>query len=229
MATRSNACTELTRLWLESRHGLLSGESLPVPVPYGLSDIDLIALHPREQQIQLPNGQVVGPRLIVEVKDEHDFDPTGKDFGKLLRADVAFIAEAGFIPTGTKGVKFSMLRQQHFETAADLFGTRAFDRVFVVHAIDQGVLAEFDILFATHRIHWVTIREVVRDLVAWYRLHPRPCGLRHTLTGDLLHLLVGFCGLSMPQERGTRALRWGGVVFAWRLGLPWAAFAELRW
>lgn len=199
MATRTNACTELTRLWLEARHGLLVTESLPVPVPYGLSDIDLLALHPREYSIVLPNEQQVGPRLIVEAKDEHDFDPTGKDFGKHLRADMATLDESGSIPKGTKGVKFSMLRQQHFEVAAALFGTDTFDRVFVVHAIDPGVLAEFNELFVLHRIHWVTIRDVVQDLVDWYRHHPRPAGLRHTLTGDFLHLLVGFCSLSLPE------------------------------
>ncbi|MEA2527634.1 MAG: hypothetical protein QOF73_4861, partial [Thermomicrobiales bacterium] len=42
MATRSNACSELVRFWLEARHGYLVGEGIPVPVPHGLSDIDLV-------------------------------------------------------------------------------------------------------------------------------------------------------------------------------------------
>jgi hypothetical protein len=46
MSSRSNALTEITRLWLQARHGCLVDESIPVPVPYALSDIDLIALRP---------------------------------------------------------------------------------------------------------------------------------------------------------------------------------------
>ena len=49
VAARSNACSELVRLWLEARHGFLVGEGIPVPVPYALSDIDLIAMHPIQQ------------------------------------------------------------------------------------------------------------------------------------------------------------------------------------
>ena len=141
MGGRSNACTELTRLWLESRHGLLVRESIPVPVPYGQSDIDLVAVHPRDQYFALPNGRQVGPRLIVETKDEHDWDPQGKEFGKLLISDVTRLNAEGYIPAGTKNVKFSMLRQQHFEKAAHLFGLHDFDRLFVVHAIDQESFA----------------------------------------------------------------------------------------
>jgi hypothetical protein len=81
MPTRTNACSELTRFWLEARHGCLVGEGVPVPVPYALSDIDLLALHPQQQTIQLPSGQLVGPRLIIETKDEHDWEPTGREFG----------------------------------------------------------------------------------------------------------------------------------------------------
>lgn len=206
MTGRSNACTELTRLWLESRYGLLVSESIPVPVPYGQSDIDLVALHPRDKSFALPNGQMIGPRLIVEAKDEHDFDPTGKDFGKLLKGDVARLNAEGYIPTGTKDVKFSMLRQQHFDKAADLFGTRDFDRLFVVHAIDKDVLAAVSPTLHSHRIHWVTIRELVADLLAWYRTHPRPSGLRFSLIGDLLHLLVGYCGLNLPEVEPTLTL-----------------------
>lgn len=205
MGTRSNACSELTRFWLQVRHNCLVDESIPVEVPYALSDIDLIALRPDLGQFPLPNGVLVGPRLIVETKDEHDWDSTGKLFGADLRRDVALMAEHPFIPKGVKGVKFNMLRQQHYEKATTLFSTNDFDRLFVVHALDPQVRADIAPTLAERwRIHWVTIRELVADLLPWYKLHPRPAGLRHSLIGDLLHLLVGFCHLDItPIGEGS--------------------------
>ena len=140
-------------------------------------------------------------RLIVESKDEHDFDPRGRDFGRWLQSDFAAMAGNRYVPTGNTGqIKFSMLRQSHFEVARTLFGTEDFDRLFVVHAIDAGMLTAARAMLATHRIHWLTANEVVHDLTRWYRQHPRPSGLRHSLIGDLWHLLVGFCGFTPPQE-----------------------------
>jgi len=81
MASRSNACSEITRLWLEARHGCLLTESVPVAGPGGHSDIDLVAIQAGLHPFALPNGRCVGPRVIVETKDEHDFDPKGKEFG----------------------------------------------------------------------------------------------------------------------------------------------------
>jgi hypothetical protein len=129
MAARQNALGELTRFWLEARHDCLLGESVPVPVPYGLSDIDFVAIRSDLTTFQLPGGETVGPRLIVEAKDEHDFDSKGKDFGKRLSHDVELISEAGFIPAEEKA-KFTMLRQQHFEVATRIFRTTEFDRLF---------------------------------------------------------------------------------------------------
>lgn len=196
MAARSNACSELTRFWLEARHGCLVTEGVPVPVPYGLSDIDLVAMHPENKQIVLPSGVVVGPRFIIETKDEHDFDPTGHEFGKLLQKDAALLSESPFIPVGSTHVKFSMLREQHYRRAMALFGTDDFDRLFVVHAMDRTVVSDLASAFVSRRIHWLTVPEVVHDLLDWYRIHERPTSLRNTLTGDLWHLLVGFCGLN---------------------------------
>jgi hypothetical protein len=200
MSGRTNACSELVRFWLETRHGCLTGEGVPVPVPYALSDIDLVALHPLLRPIHLPAGGAVGPRLIVETKDEHDWEPTGREFGAFLRADVAKMGDAPFVPRGSRGVKFSMLREEHYERAAALFGTDDFDRLFVVHAVAPGVLADLGPVLARHKIHWVTIPDVVGDLLRWYRAHGRPAALRNTLVGDLLHLLVGFCGLDLPAS-----------------------------
>ena len=204
MPTRANACSELTRFWLQSRHGCLVDEAIPVPVPCALSDIDLVALHPRSATLALPSGAVVGPRLIVETKDEHDWEPTGREFGALLRADWAKLADAPFIPRGAKGVKFTMLRQEHYDKAKELFGTDNFDRLFVVHALDEGVRRALGPASRERRIHWLTIREVVDDLLAWYREHSRPAALRQTLVGDLLHLLVGFYGLADRSDLAGR-------------------------
>jgi hypothetical protein len=200
MPTRSNACSELTRFWLEARHGCLVSEGVPVPVPYALSDIDLVAMHPKGDTITLPGGTEVGPRIIVETKDEHDFDPTGREFAKYLRSDIDKLGTNPFIPLGTKDVKFTMLREQHFRRATDLFGTDDFDRLFVVHAIDPAALAALTPELKPRRIYWLTVPALVRDLFDWYQTHPRPSGLRNTLTGDLWHLLVGYCKLELPVK-----------------------------
>lgn len=198
MGSRSNALTEITRLWLQSRHGCLVDESIPVPVPYALSDIDLIALRPDLKTIPLPDGLAAGPRIILETKDEHDWEPRGVEFGNSLRKDVDLMGEEIFVPRKTKGVKFTMLRQEHFEKATALFGTTDFDRVLVVHALDAAIRAELASQLSSRRIHIVIVREVVNDLLQWYDVHPRKSGLRNSLTGDMWHLLVGFCGLRPP-------------------------------
>src|SRR5829696_5321080 len=141
MASRSNALSELTRFWLEARHGCLVQESIPVPVPYAQSGIDFLAMHPRGESVALPDGAQIGPRFIVETKDEHDWEPFGKAFAAELLGDLANLDERGHIPPGTKGVKCSMLRAQHAKRATDIFGTPDFDRLFVVHAIDRSTLA----------------------------------------------------------------------------------------
>ncbi len=200
MATRANACSELTRFWIEARHSCLVTESVPVPVPYGLSDLDLVAIQPAMRPLVLPDGRSVGPRLAIETKDEHDFDPTGKEFGKALRSDAALLGNAPFIPRATTGpIKFSMLREAHFEVASALLGTQDFDRLFVVHAVDPLVLKELEPALTPRKIYWLTIADIVRDLRDWYRVHSRQAGLRHTLVGDLWHLLVGYCGLDLPS------------------------------
>jgi hypothetical protein len=92
MAARSNACSELTRFWIEARHGCLVTEGTPVPVPYNQSDLqsdlDFVAIQLSLKPFWLPTGQAIGPRLIIEMKDEHDFDPKGREFGKWLRSDL---------------------------------------------------------------------------------------------------------------------------------------------
>ena len=201
MASRSNACSELTRFWLEARHGCLVGEGVPVKVPSAHSDIDLVALHPLGQAFPLTTGATIGPRVIVETKDEHDWDASGREFGAFLQTDLAKMDDRLFIPRGAKGVKFSMLREEHFDRAVSLFGDGDFDRLFVVHAIDPRVLAEVAPTLSQRRICWMTVPQIVGDLLHWYRSHEHQTTLRNTLVGDLFHLLVGFCGLELPDHQ----------------------------
>lgn len=194
---RFNAASELATFWIDVRHGFLVTESVPVAVPYGLSDIDILAMHPDGSTFTLPNGQTVGPRVIIEAKDEHDFDPKGKAFGKALRSDMAAMGDARYVLSKlTTPIKFSMLREAHYRVACDRFGVDDFDRLFIVHAVDPIAVADLQALMAERRIWWVTLPEIVRDLEEWYRKHPRPTGLRHSPVGDLLHLLFGYCGVT---------------------------------
>src|SRR5688500_14056739 len=124
MATRSNALSELTRLWLQERHGCLVRESVPVRVTRGTSDIDLLAASPTGA---LWGAGLIPPvvRAIVEAKDEHDYDPSGVEFARLIVADAAAMGGGRYAPRGAS-VKFSMLRQEHFEEAVSIFGSEDF-------------------------------------------------------------------------------------------------------
>jgi hypothetical protein len=176
-------------------------ESIPVPVPYNQSDIDMLGLKLNSEAIPLPSGDRVGPRVIVETKDEHDWEPLGREFAKLLMGDISLLGENRFVAAKTKGVKFTMLRQEHFELATKLFGTEDFDRLFIVHALDPSLRPQITERMRSIRVYWLTARELVHDLENWYRTHPRASGLRNSLVGDLLHLLWGFCELSLPERR----------------------------
>ncbi len=197
MASRSNALSELTRFWLQSRHGCLVAESIPVKVPRAYSDIDFVAMRPDLQTWALPDGTPV-KRAIVETKDEHDFDPNGQGFGRRLRADDKALGENLYIPSG-KEARFSMLRQEHFETAVSLFGTSEFHRLFVLHALDEEVRRQICPRLALKRIHCLTVQELIADLIAWYETLDHPAMLRHTLIGDLWHLLIGYASLRPAQ------------------------------
>lgn len=140
MPARNNAMSELVRFWLESRHGCFVKESVPVKVPHNYSDIDLVAVRPDLQPWNLPDGTPI-TRAIVETKDEHDFDKHGTDFGKRLVYDNSVLGSDLYTPEGTQ-VNFSMLRAEHYVEAKELFGTNEFDRIFVVHALNQNVRDE---------------------------------------------------------------------------------------
>lgn len=201
MSGRTNACSELVRFWLQERHGCLIDDELPVPVPYALSDIDLVAMRADLMPFNLPDGTQIGPRVIVEAKAEHDWDATGREFGAALRNDVELMDGQMTIPLDARGVKFVMLRQQHFGRAESYFGTGDFDRLFVVHALDPQVRSDLTPELAARRIFWMTIPEMVDDVYEWYQHHQRRAALRRSPTGDLLHLLFGVCGFS-PSRQG---------------------------
>lgn len=109
-----------------------------------------------------------------------------------------------FVPSTTEGTRFSMLRQEHFEHAAELFGTDGFDRLFMVHAIDPEVVTGLPGRFGEERIYWRMIPTVVEDLMAWYRGFRRLASLRHSLIGDLIHLLAGYCSLTLPESSASQ-------------------------
>jgi hypothetical protein len=196
MAARSNAASELTRLWLEYRHGCLFRESVQVPVKGNYSDIDFLVIQGRLTKLRLPNGVEIGPRVAVEAKDEHD-GVSARDFAKLLIADLGKLNSNGVVERHTSGIKFTMLKEEHFEVSRAFFGTDDFDRLVVGHAFDFGEQGESAVeLGRHHRINWLTIPEVVLDFYQWYEKADKPVkvSLRNMLTGDIFHLLVGFCG-----------------------------------
>src|SRR5207253_9150399 len=84
MPTRSNACSELVRFWLQSRHGHLIDKAFPFLFR---SPCPISTLSPSTLEVNQSVCLTV-PRLIVETKDEHDWEPLGKEFGAALRADV---------------------------------------------------------------------------------------------------------------------------------------------
>ncbi|NWF81293.1 MAG: hypothetical protein HXY37_14825 [Chloroflexi bacterium] len=93
-----------------------------------------------------------------------------------------------------------MLRQEHFEKAVQIFGGDDFDRLFVVHTLEQATRSELGPTLATRRIYWLTVHELVADLLTWYGADKNQAALRHTLIGDLWHLLVGYCGMQIPAS-----------------------------
>ena len=204
MAARTNGLSELTRFWLTERHGCLVRESVPVPVPYNLSDIDFVAMNPANKKFTLPDRVTeVGPRLIVESKDEHDWEPVGTDFALKFHNDqLKFDKEKHYVPAKTRGVCFSMLRQEHYDIATNVFNTQEFDRVFVVHAVDPSGFEGMVEFYREQRVFWVTAQELLDDLRKWYKEPKRRSGLRNTLMGDLFHLLFGYLRVDERREEG---------------------------
>jgi len=187
---------ELTKVWLTVQHSCLIRESVPVKVPKQWSDIDTLAMRADLRKFRLPQpvGQSVGPRLVVEIKDEHDFDPDGTNFADRLRDDFEHMDwDWGYIPANTPGVNFKMLLKNHFAVAQQFFGSDDFDRVFVVHNLNRDRDGLQDMLAALERkrIFFVTAQEIWQDWLEWYHHadDAAHAALRATLMGDTLRLL----------------------------------------
>jgi len=58
-----------------------------VPVPYALSDIDLVAVRADLSPFSLPDGTSIGTRVIVEAKTEHDWVPCNRVKGRAFGHD----------------------------------------------------------------------------------------------------------------------------------------------
>lgn len=198
MPARNNAMSELVRFWLESRHGCLVKESVPVKVPHGYSDIDLVAVRPDLQPWNLLKDTPI-IRAIVETKDEHDFDKYGTNFGNRLVYDHSILKDNLYTPAGMR-VNFSMLRAEHYEEAKKIFGTDEFDRIFVVHALNENVKKNLCLKLKQKRIHFLTIKDVIKDIQSWYVNFEKKSTLRNIIVGDLWHLLFGYCRASLKEE-----------------------------
>jgi hypothetical protein len=136
----------------------------------------------------------------VETKDVHDYDPSGNFLGKKLLEDIAALGDNLFFPLDhSETVFFTMLKGQHYGIARTLFACDDFDRLFVVNALDENVRRDVTEKLRSKRIYWLTVHEVLRDLQTWYRQHERPAGLRHTLFGDIFHLLFGYCKVKVDE------------------------------
>jgi len=122
----------------------------------------------------------------------------GAEFGQLFLADVEKMEDGPYIPAHARHVKFAMLQEEHFQVAADVFGPDCFDRLFVLHAIDTTAFEdEIPTLRQEHRVHLLTVKGLLEDLVEWCQGLDHQARLRNTLTGDLFHLLFGFGGATL--------------------------------
>ena len=205
MSNRQNAMSEIVRFWLESKIGFFVKESVPVKVERNYSDIDFIAISPdykdREINIVEHDIHILCKRAIIEVKDEHDYDPYGNDFSKSIIYDTTNILEPNnFLPEGIK-IRFNMLRKEHFEVAKNIFGTDDFQKILIVHKLNttgehtrNGEKFKENInnclnTLKEHNIFFIEFNSILNDLYKWYR---PTSSLRNTFIGDSWHLLVGY-------------------------------------
>jgi hypothetical protein len=161
-------------------------------------------MRPDGHRLLLPSGAEIGPRLIVEAKDHHDYDASGRAFADLFEKDLQLMAGRQSIAAGTKDVFFTMLRDEHFEATRRLFGTDNFDRLFVVHAFEGARSEATSAGLAASRVFLLDTNSLIADLLQWYETSERKSGLRNSLIGDVWHLLVGFCRLR-PEQVGRAA------------------------
>jgi hypothetical protein len=217
MAERSNALSEMARFWLQERYGLLLRESVPVKLKRNNSDIDFVVASPAGPVTLL--DRIIFTNAIVETKDERDFDPHGADFAKRLRSDYERLQGNRMISDETTCC-FSMLRKEHHAEAEKIFGQGAdFAKIFIFHDLKKNGIEDMLAELRSRNIHVVTSFEMLSDIQKFFR-DPQPAqakksgpdsqnlraplfrsgaGVRNSLVGDILDMLVTYHGWEQAQ------------------------------
>lgn len=197
MGARSNGLSEITRFWLQDCHGLFLREVIPVPVNHGNSDIDFAATSPRGDITLLE--PIPFQNAIIETKDERNFDPRGTDFTKRLLSDAARL-NGDFIPKGQR-CNYTMLKEEHHTRAKGLFGSATFAKVFVFHNLKKT--PELETLrpqLRSRGIYLVTSFEMLDDIRNFFTEHHPGAGIRNSLVGDILDMLITYHGWTPRQQ-----------------------------
>jgi hypothetical protein len=190
MGARSNALSEIVRFWLQECYGLLLRESIPVKLERNNSDIDFVVMSPNESVTLL--DRITFKNAIVEVKDERDYDPLGTDIAKRLRRDYNLLAENRMISAEIPCI-FSMLKEQHHKKAEKIFGTEAdFSKIFIFHNLNRAGLADMITDLHDRKIHFVTSFEMLSDIQKFFKESRDGAGIRNSLVGDILDMLVTY-------------------------------------
>lgn len=190
MAARSNALSEITRFWLQECHGLLLRESIPVKLKRNHSDIDFVAASPAGPVTLL--NRITFKNAIIETKDERDFDPRGTDFSKRLSYDFALLQ--GRMIDGDASCNFSMLKKQHHDVAGKIFKNADFSKIFIFHNLKSTGLEDMIADLCGRDIHVVTSFEMLSDIQEFFRKFRSGAGVRNSLVGDILDMLITYHG-----------------------------------
>lgn len=190
MAARSNALSEMSRFWLQECHGLLLRESIPVKLKRNNSDIDFVAASPAGPITLLE--RITFKNAIIETKDERDFDPHGNDFAKRLVYDYKLLQ--GKMNNGDVSCNFSMLKQQHHVEAEKIFKGAEFAKIFIFHNLKSEGIEDMLADLRGRGIHIITSYEMLADIQRWFKKERSGAGVRNTLVGDILDMLITYHG-----------------------------------
>lgn len=192
MATRSNALSELTRFWLQDCKGFLTRESIPVKFVHNRSDIDFIVSSPDSKYRKLTEN-ISFKYAIIETKDERDFDKTGNNFADRLYNDYYDSMNKDYLVDEDTKCNFSMLKIQHHKIAQNIFGTSEFSKIFIFHNIKKEKFVENELEdLVAHNIHILTVDDILNDIVKYVKEKPDGAGIRNSLVGDILDLLINY-------------------------------------
>ncbi|MDR2725721.1 MAG: hypothetical protein LBC90_06610 [Candidatus Adiutrix sp.] len=189
MATRNNALSEIARFWLQECHGLFLRESVPVKVKHGNSDIDFIVTSPEESVTLLE--RIKFKHAIVETKDERDYDKLGTKFAERLQKDYRLLQGNRMISAETSCC-FSMLKEQHHKQAEEIFGGNDFSKIFIFHSLNKTGLEDILAELCAKSIHVVTSSEILSDIQIYFKNHRHSAGIRNSLVGDILDMLITY-------------------------------------